>query len=182
MPTSALDPLQRLLRARRFRDFYLTSNSQRTTAARFRVSVWLINREVAWVRALEPDPDPEDLFRIRLLIPTFGQGNKPLARLTCKDVHPCRNCSGLGFILDLIDFLFRRTDGDPVYYIDCPGCNGSGVARLDRDYTSICCGVCYKSGRDSHPALRSWPLPERTDAAGEPTIYDPPKGLKGGLG
>ena len=138
---NSLTPLQRLMRARRFRDFAITSQSQRVAALVFRVSQALVNREIGWVRSLEPDPDPNDLFRVVDLLPSFGQGNKPLAQLTCKDVHPCRNCSGLGFVLDVVDFLFRTEAGDPVYYVDCSECDGSGIGRLKRSYESMLRGV-----------------------------------------
>ena len=78
--------------------------------------------------SLKSKPDPAPLE------PAFGSSCKPYALLTCKDVHPCLRCEANG----------------------CEDCGGTGIAELPWG-SSITCGVCWKSGKDSYRWLQRDP-------------------------
>jgi Helix-turn-helix domain of resolvase len=150
-------------------------------AKRFKVSSRTVYRELGRLRsAWDMESPTKEQERRPSLILSFGTSCKTLAVLSCVDIHPCGACEGAGYLLDMLDFLFRLDQADPVYLVECPECHGSGVGPIPED-SSTCCAVCHRSGKDHWPALRPWPLPSRIDAASNPTIYDPPPGLKGGM-
>lgn len=92
------------------------------------------------------------------LVLMFGASSKPLALLTCHDVHPCGRCKAKGYL-----------DGSP-----CGKCRGTGLSDIPKG--SLCtCAVCHKSGVDHLPIMKrdpaTDPKPESkatTPAAAEP--------------
>jgi hypothetical protein len=88
------------------------------------------------------------------LTPSYGASCKPLALLTCKDVHPCRTCRATGFI----------------DHAACGRCGGTGIAKIKRG-SSIYCEPCSKSGKDHLPIM--WRDP-KTDPPPEPAPSPPP--------
>lgn len=84
------------------------------------------------------------------LVLMFGASSKPLAQLTCADIHPCGRCRSKGYI-----------DGK-----SCGKCKGTGISEIPRG--SLCtCAVCHKSGVDHLPIMKRDPA---TDPKPEPKV------------
>jgi hypothetical protein len=173
---------KRALRAKEVASLHELGMKPRAIAGRFKCDVRTIYRLLKLERRERPGEGVKEIERVPRLMLAFGASGKAYGVLECRDVHPCRSCGGDGIVLDLGSVLWRVQESDPVHYVVCSDCGGSGAAMLAREKSGLCCAVCHHSGADHLPALRPWPLPARHEAVADPTRYDPPEGLRGGQG
>jgi hypothetical protein len=59
--------------------------------------------------------------------------------LTCKDIHPCKSCRGVG--------------------LKCEACGGTGAASLRGDLSPFFCVACDSSGWDYSLEAIPTPIP-----------------------